>query len=57
MSGAYHVKALPGQITIIALPPSAQTGIIKFGAVQLRLASDFGGAIRFPCSTQRSSSP
>jgi hypothetical protein len=44
MSGAYHVKALPGQITIIALPPSAQTGIIKFGAVQLRLASDFGGA-------------
>jgi hypothetical protein len=42
-SGAFHVTVLPFTTTIVALPPSHQTGIVKFDRCFLSIASDFGG--------------
>src|SRR5262249_17955571 len=44
MSGAFQVQALPNRTTIIGLPETGGSGIIKFYGVNLTLASDFAGA-------------
>jgi hypothetical protein len=43
-SGAFNVAVPPATKVMVALPPSQQTGAVKFARCFLSLASDFGGA-------------
>jgi hypothetical protein len=41
-AGAFNVTVPPFGLTIIALPPSHQTGAVKYDRVFLSIATDFG---------------
>jgi hypothetical protein len=41
---AFNVTVLPFSTTMVALPPSHQTGVVKFDRCFLSLATDFGPA-------------
>jgi len=47
-AGAYQEFVVAGTKVMVALPPSHQTGAVRFERVFVSLASDFGGAtVRF----------
>jgi hypothetical protein len=51
-AGAFNVTVPPFSTTMVALPPSRQTGAVKYDRIFLSIATDFGpGHVRLAIGT------